>query len=148
MKTSFRGAGRRLVATGAAAALSVAGLSVGIAAPAHAAATVSGNTIDAAGNYVDGFVSVYRVFDEDGDGTVEPDEGEYLDDASVVTLGRTSGGYTENQSDFIIDNALTLADVDNPTLSSATVSITGTPQLPGTKVTTCDMNTATCTLAT
>ena len=28
------------------------------------------------------------------------------------------------------------------------VSITGTPQLPGTKVTTCDMNTATCTLAT
>lgn len=48
-----------------------------------------------------------------------------VDDASVVTLGRTSGGYTENQSDFIIDNALTLADVDNPTLSSATVSITG-----------------------
>ena len=87
MKTSFRGAGRRLVATGAAAALSVAGLSIGIAAPAHAAATVSGNTIDAAGNYVDGFVSVYRVFDEDGDGTVEPDEGEYLDDASVVTRG-------------------------------------------------------------
>jgi len=28
------------------------------------------------------------------------------------------------------------------------VSITGTPQSPGTKITTCDMNTATCTLGT
>ena len=38
-----------------------------------------------------------------------------------------------------------------PTADDATVigvNITGTPQAPGVKITTCDMNTATCTIAT
>ena len=55
------GAFVRLVAGGAAAATALAGFTIGLAAPAHAAVTISGSTIDdAAGNYVDGSISVYN----------------------------------------------------------------------------------------
>ena len=55
-----------------------AGLAIGLAAPAQAAVTISGSTIDAAGNYVDGFVSIFRNYDANSDGTVDPFEGESL----------------------------------------------------------------------
>ena len=64
----------RLVAGGAAAATALAGFTVGLAAPAHAAVTISGSTIDTAGNYVDGRIPVYKFSDLDGDGSVEPFE--------------------------------------------------------------------------
>ena len=77
MMSTHGGAFARLVAGGAAAATALAGLTIGLAAPAHAAVTISGSTIDAAGNYVDGRISVYKFSDEDGDGTVEPSEWEF-----------------------------------------------------------------------
>lgn len=83
MTSTHGGAFVRLVAGGAAAATALAGFTIGLAAPAHAAVTISGNTIDAAGNYVDGRVSVYKFSDEDGDGTVE--EFEYDFEPSVRT---------------------------------------------------------------
>lgn len=79
------GAFARLVAGGAAAATALAGFTIGLAAPAHAAVTISGSTIDTAGNYVDGRISVYKFSDEDGDGTVEPFEYDFL--PSVSTQG-------------------------------------------------------------
>jgi hypothetical protein len=75
MTSTHGGAFARLVAGGTATATAFAGLAFGLAAPAHAAVTISGNTIDAAGNYVDGFVYVYR--DEDGDGTIESFESDF-----------------------------------------------------------------------
>ncbi len=83
MTSTHGGAFVRLVAGGAAAATALAGFTIGLAAPAHAAVTISGSTIDAAGNYVDGFIQVYR--DEDGDGTVESFESDY--GLSVNTQG-------------------------------------------------------------
>jgi hypothetical protein len=85
MMFTHGGAFARLVAGGAAAATAVAGFTIGLAAPAHAAVTISGSTIDVAGNYVDGYISVYRFSDEDGDGTVE--EFEYDFEPGVRTQG-------------------------------------------------------------
>ncbi len=70
MMSTNGGAFVRLVAGGAAAATALAGFTIGLAAPAHAAVTISGSTVDAAGNYVDGYISVYKFSDEDGDGTI------------------------------------------------------------------------------
>ena len=53
------GAFARLVAGGAAAATALAGFTIGLAAPAHAAVNISGSLVDAAGNYVQGQVYVY-----------------------------------------------------------------------------------------
>lgn len=83
MMFTHGGAFVRLAAGGAAAATALAGFTIGLAAPAHAAVTISGSTIDAAGNYVDGYVRVYR--DEDGDGIVEAFESDFA--LSVVTRG-------------------------------------------------------------
>lgn len=83
MMFTHGGALARLVAGGAAAATAVAGFTIGLAAPTHGAVTISGNTIDAAGNYVDGFVTVFR--DVDGDGTIESSEADF--DLSVETTG-------------------------------------------------------------
>ena len=83
MMSTNGGAFARLVAGGAAAATALAGFTIGLAAPAHAAVTISGSTVDAAGNYVDGRISVYKFSDEDGDGTVE--EFEYDFEPSVYT---------------------------------------------------------------
>ncbi|WP_299931031.1 hypothetical protein [uncultured Nocardioides sp.] len=94
MKSTHGGAFARLVAGGTAAATAFAGLTIGLAAPAHAAVTISGSTIDAAGNYVDGRISVYKFSDEDGDGTVE--EFEYDFQPSVYT---ESGAFDLNLAD-------------------------------------------------
>lgn len=53
------GAFARLVAGGAAAATALAGFTIGLAAPAHAAVNISGSLVDATGNYVQGQVYVY-----------------------------------------------------------------------------------------
>ena len=53
------GAFARLVARGAAAATALAGFTIGLAAPAHAAVNISGSLVDAAGNYVQGQVYAY-----------------------------------------------------------------------------------------
>jgi hypothetical protein len=128
MTSTHGGAFARLVAGGTATATAFAGLAIGLAAPAHAAVTVSGSTIDAAGNYVDGYISVFSVFDEDGDGTVEPFEGDYLFDASTSTQGGAFdlvladgnykiqffpySGYSELQDEWYRDKAdLPSADV-------------------------------------
>lgn len=83
MTSTHGGAFARLVAGGAAAATALAGLTIGLATPAHAAVTISGSTIDAAGNYVDGFISVYKFSDEDGDGTIEQFEYDLLSGVST-----------------------------------------------------------------
>jgi hypothetical protein len=83
MMSTHGGAFARLVAGGAAAATAFAGLTIGLAAPAHAAVTISGSTIDAAGNYVDGYISVYKFSDEDGDGTIEQFEWDYAPGVST-----------------------------------------------------------------
>lgn len=85
MTSTHGGAFARLVAGGTAAATAFAGLAIGLAAPAHAAVTISGSTIDTAGNYVNGRISVYKFSDEDSDGTVEPFEYDFL--PSVSTQG-------------------------------------------------------------
>ena len=79
------GAFARLVAGGAAAATALAGFTIGLAAPAHAAVTISGSTVDTAGNYVDGRISIYKFSDLNGDGTVGPFE--YDIEPSVATQG-------------------------------------------------------------
>jgi hypothetical protein len=47
-----------------------------------------------------------------------------VNDAPVVTAGHTLN-YTENQAATVLDSALTVTDVDNANLASATVQITG-----------------------
>ncbi|WP_457191243.1 carboxypeptidase-like regulatory domain-containing protein [Nocardioides sp. P5_E3] len=79
------GAFARLVAGGAAAATALAGFTIGLAAPAHAAVTISGSTVDTAGNYVDGRISVFKFSDENGDGTIG--EFEYDYEPTVYTQG-------------------------------------------------------------
>lgn len=83
MMSTHGGAFARLVAGGAAAATALAGFTIGLAAPAHAAVTISGSTIDAAGNYAEGRISVYKFSDEDGDGTVESFEWDYAPGVST-----------------------------------------------------------------
>ncbi|MGI4937387.1 MAG: beta strand repeat-containing protein [Janthinobacterium lividum] len=48
-----------------------------------------------------------------------------VDDAPVVTTSGSTTAYAENAGATVIDGALTLADVDNTILASATVSING-----------------------
>lgn len=124
MTSTHGGAFARLVAGGTAAATAFAGLTIGLAAPAHAAVTVSGNTIDAAGNYVDGFVYVYR--DEDGDGTIESFEYDFalststtggafdlaLEDGTYKLEFYPTSGSDEYQSEYYRDKAdIATADV-------------------------------------
>lgn len=59
MRSTHGGAFARLVAGGTAAATAFAGLTIGLAAPAHAAVNISGSLVDAAGNYVEGQVYAY-----------------------------------------------------------------------------------------
>ncbi|SEB70403.1 hypothetical protein SAMN04489844_0883 [Nocardioides exalbidus] len=61
MSSSTRGAVARLVAGGVAASVAVAGMSVGLVAPAHAAVVVSGSVIDPNGNYATGYVTAYTL---------------------------------------------------------------------------------------
>ncbi|MCJ9429439.1 DUF4347 domain-containing protein [Kordiimonas marina] len=48
-----------------------------------------------------------------------------VNDAPVVTTPSSALGYTEGDSATAIDSGITVSDVDNATLASATVSITG-----------------------
>src|SRR5690606_2004877 len=48
-----------------------------------------------------------------------------VNDAPQATAGGGSPDYTENAAPVIVDSGLTLSDVDNTTLASATVRITG-----------------------
>ena len=73
-------------ALAAAAMLGMVGGSLATMGTANAAVMVSGSTIDSTGNYVDGYVYPFKSYDEDGDGTVELFEGDYLDGV------RTQGG--------------------------------------------------------
>lgn len=124
MTSTHGGAFARLVAGGTATATAFAGLAIGLAAPAHAAVTISGNTIDAAGNYVDGFVYVYR--DEDGDGTIESFEYDFalststtggafdlaLEDGTYKLEFYPTSGSDEYQSEYYRDKAdIATADV-------------------------------------
>ena len=63
--------------------LGMVGGSLATMSPANAAVMVSGSTIDSAGNYVEGYVSVYKIYDEDGDGTVEPFEYDFVPGVST-----------------------------------------------------------------
>jgi hypothetical protein len=47
-----------------------------------------------------------------------------VSDAPVLTAGGGAASYTENGAPIVIDGSITASDVDNNTLSSATVSIT------------------------
>lgn len=119
MTSTHGGAFARLVAGGTATATAFAGLAIGLAAPAHAAVTISGNTIDAAGNYVDGYISVYKYTDEDGDGTIESFEYDFepgvstrggafdlaLEDGNYRLQFTPSSGTDEYLSEFYRDKA-------------------------------------------
>jgi hypothetical protein len=74
-------------ALAAAAMLGMVGGSLATMGTANAAVMVSGSTIDSVGNYVDGYLYVYKIYDEDGDGTVEPFEYDFL--PGVSTQGGT-----------------------------------------------------------
>ena len=70
-------------ALAASAIFGMVGGSLAMMGTAHAAVTISGSTIDADGNYVDGYISVYKFYDQDGDGTVGPFEYDILDGVST-----------------------------------------------------------------
>ena len=90
MHKTLRDAGRRLVAGGAASALAVAGLSLGLAAPAHAApVNVTGTLTDAAGNALDGWVSASAL---GADGFYESAGSAYVADG-VVSIAVEPGTY-------------------------------------------------------
>ncbi len=72
-------------ALAAATMIGMVGGSLAAMGPAHAAVMLSGSTIDSNGNYVNGYVYAYRIYDEDGDGTVEPFEYDSL--PGVATQG-------------------------------------------------------------
>ncbi|MBC2931662.1 carboxypeptidase-like regulatory domain-containing protein [Nocardioides sp. zg-1228] len=132
MRSTQGGAFARLLAGGTAAATACAGLAIGLATPAHAAVTISGSTIDAAGNYVDGFISIYHYSDQDGDGTVESSEYDFL--PGVSTQGGAfdlnledglyklqfypSSGTDEYRSEYYRDKA-DLASADFVTVAGA-----------------------------
>ncbi|MFA4929017.1 MAG: tandem-95 repeat protein, partial [Patulibacter sp.] len=51
---------------------------------------------------------------------------EAVNDAPTVTAGSTSASFTEDSlTGVVVDSTVTVADVDSPTISSATVSISG-----------------------
>lgn len=70
-------------ALAAATMFGMVGGSLATMGAANAAVTISGSTIDAAGNYVDGYIQVYKIYDKDQDGTVEPFEYDSLPSAST-----------------------------------------------------------------
>lgn len=104
-------------ALAAAAMFGMVGASMAVMSPANAAVTISGSTIDSAGNYVEGFVSVYKFSDEDGDGTVEPFEYDFvpgtstqggafdlqLEDGTYKLEFRPASGYSELKSEYYRD---------------------------------------------
>ncbi len=63
IKQEMRRGIRRLTSLGALTALAGGALTMGLVAPAHAVDNVSGSVVDAAGNPVQGFLSVYKADD-------------------------------------------------------------------------------------
>ncbi|MBL0749075.1 hypothetical protein [Nocardioides baculatus] len=86
----------RLVSVVAAGALATAALSTISVAPANAAVMVSGSTIDAAGNYVDGTITVF---------TSAGDEvGSYDTQAGTFDIPLNDGGYKLEFSNSLFNN--------------------------------------------
>ena len=61
-------------ALAAATMIGMVGGSLAAMGTANAAVVLSGSTVDSNGNYVNGYVYAYKIYDKDGDGTVEPFE--------------------------------------------------------------------------
>jgi protocatechuate 3,4-dioxygenase beta subunit len=81
MMSTNGGAFVRLVAGGAAAATALAGFTIGLAAPAHAAPVAVTTTVtDAAGNPVEGYVTAYL---GQSDGSYYYEDGQYVADGRV-----------------------------------------------------------------
>jgi len=122
MTSVRRGALSRLVAGGVAGATALAAVTVGLAAPAHAApVTVSGTLTDPAGNVLDGFVVAYA---QQPDGFFSFVGSQRVDDG-VVSLPVEPGVYKFEFGDE--DGAFaTEYYVDKPTLETAdSVSVAG-----------------------
>ena len=122
MMSTNGGAFARLVAGGAAAATALAGFTIGLAAPAHAAPVgVTTTVTDAAGNPVEGYVTAYL---GQSDGRYFYEDGQYVADGRM-NLPLEPGTYKfEFQS---IDGTLAPEFyVDKPDLASAdAVAVTG-----------------------
>jgi len=122
MMSTNGGAFARLVAGGAAAATALAGFTIGLAAPAHAAPVgVTTTVTDAAGNPVEGYVTAYL---GQSDGSYFYEDGQYVADGRM-NLPLEPGTYKfEFQS---IDGTLAPEFyVDKPDLASAdAVAVTG-----------------------
>lgn len=115
MSTAISGRlGRRFTAMGAGAALVAAGLSLGVMAPANAAAPLTGGITDGFGNPLSGEVQVYE---QDADGFFEETFSITVDDNGYVEDVLTDGVYkfsfsTENYTEFYKDKAdLATSDV-------------------------------------
>ena len=122
MTSVRRGALSRLVAGGVAGATALAAVTVGFAAPAHAApVTVSGTLTDPAGNALDGTVEAYA---QQPDGSFFFVDSQQVDDG-VVSLPVEPGVYKFEFSDR--DGAFASEFyVDKPTLETADpVSVAG-----------------------
>lgn len=90
MMSTHGGAFARLVAGGAAAATAIAGFTIGLAAPAHAApVTVTTTLTDAAGNALDGYVGIDQL---QADGTYDFLDYKYVADGAV-SLALEPGTY-------------------------------------------------------
>ena len=94
---SGSGARSRLTSVVAAGALAAAALSTVAAVPANAAVMVSGSTIDAAGNYVDGTITV---FTSAGDEVAS-----YDTQAGTFDIPLNDGGYKLEFSNSLFSNA-------------------------------------------
>lgn len=142
MARNHGGALSRLVAGGIAAATAVAGFTVGLAAPAHAApVTVTGALTDATGNALDGYVTAYV---QQGDGTYGYSASQYVADG-VIALPVEPGAYKFQFSDadgsfmpeyFNDKSTMELADaipVLGPT-SLGTVALAARPSYTGSVV--------------
>lgn len=135
MKSVPGGVLTRLVAGGVAGAVAVAGMSVGLAAPAGAAVMVSGSVIDPTGNYATGYVAAYTLdgtfaaedyaadgaFDlplADGSYKLEFSSSEYADEwyrdkadeatADVVTV---AGGAAQTLAPWTVDRGPSITGV-------------------------------------
>ena len=108
------GARSRLISVVAAGALATAALGTVTAAPANAAVMVSGSTIDAAGNYVDGTITVFTAAGAEV-GSYDTQAGTFdipLDDGGYKLEFSDSGFYSEFTTEYYRDKAdLATADV-------------------------------------
>lgn len=116
------GARARLTAIAAAGALAAAALGVVSAAPANAAVMISGSTIDAAGNYVDGTITVFT--------SAGAEVGSYDTQAGTFDIPLNDGGYKLEFSNSDFSNEFTPEYYrDKPDLATAdVVTVAGAAQ--------------------